>query len=109
EQEGKNASWESLIAWQMENENSHFPIERHTPVYPKQAIAQGIVGYAVVEFSIDAKGRTQSQKAIEEFPAGVFAAPSLRAIKRFKYAPILGPDGKVIERDQVTNKFTFTL
>lgn len=70
------------------------PIKRTHPKYPESAARKRISGYTVVEFDIAEDGRVINPKVIESIPGKVFDKSSIRAIKRWKYAPLLNTKGE---------------
>ena len=50
------------------------PLVRVEPVYPPRALAQGVEGWALVEFTITPAGTTKDVKAVESQPPGIFDA-----------------------------------
>jgi protein TonB len=63
------------------------PVVKVRPVYPARAQQQGIEGYVLVQFSIDALGRVVDVQVIEAEPRGMFERAALKAVERFRYKP----------------------
>jgi TonB family protein len=57
------------------------------PVYPRQALEDGIEGTVRVRINVDTDGRVKSAEVIESTPAGVFDAATLAAVKRWRFKP----------------------
>ncbi len=105
--ENKTIKWSQLVAWKKNIADQPLPIKKVPPLYPDSAIAKGINGYAVAEYTVDVHGRTKNITIIEEYPKGYFGKVSIKAARRFLYRPYVGPDGVAVERHQVRNRFTF--
>jgi TonB family protein len=57
------------------------------PVYPPQARSQGIEGYAVVRYDVDAEGRVGNVRVVESSPRGVFDESARQAVSRWQFRP----------------------
>lgn len=67
------------------------PILTVPPDYPDRALARGIEGFVVVEFTITAAGTIADAVVVRAHPPGIFEQSALRAIARYKYKPrVLG-------------------
>ncbi len=84
------------------------PIVKVGAVYPAQARDQGIEGYVVVEFRVDADGATRDAQVVEAQPPGVFEAAALRAVGRYKYKPRVEA-GVPVAVSGIRNRLTFAL
>jgi len=78
------------------------------PAYPRNALAKGIEGYVIVEYTVTAIGTTRDIRVIESDPQGVFEEASIAAASRFKYQPRVIA-GSSTEVTGVRNLFTFVL
>jgi TonB family protein len=68
-------------------------------VYPPEAHAQGIEGYVIVQYDVDATGRVINAEVIEAEPAGVFDAAALETVSSWRFRPARGSrQPEVIER-----------
>jgi tetratricopeptide (TPR) repeat protein len=61
--------------------------------YPDAAYLYGFGGWAVVEFDIDASGRTANQRPVIAWPPFVLGDAVAKGVKRFKYQQTYRPDG----------------
>ncbi|WP_241301362.1 energy transducer TonB [Microbulbifer elongatus] len=89
------------------------PIYKPAPRYPRRAMARGIEGYVVVEFTISKSGSVKNPRVVGGFdvtgvPTGVFDRSALNAVARFKYRPTM-VDGKPIEKHGVRNRISYKL
>ena len=82
------------------------PIQRAKPSYPSAARQAGVIGYVLLEFTINKRGSTEDIKIIEANPAGYFEQSALSAMKRLRYRPIK-VDGKAIRLPNMRYQFTF--
>ncbi|MDB1125712.1 energy transducer TonB [Vibrio algarum] len=65
------------------------PLHRKEPDYPKKALQRKIEGYVVVSFDIDRSGKPENIIIEESYPSRVFNREALRALKKWKYQPML--------------------
>jgi len=65
------------------------PLVRVEPVYPPRALSQGIGGYVDVEFTITPVGTVSDVVVIDSDPPYIFDRSVLRAVRKFRYAPML--------------------
>lgn len=68
-------------------EREYRALSRPEPAYPHQALARGIEGYVVLEFTVTAAGTTRDLRVLEASPTDVFDAAALAAARRFRYQP----------------------
>jgi len=68
-------------------EREYRALSRPKPAYPPQALARGIEGYVVLEFTVTAAGTTRDPRVLEASPADVFDAAALAAAREFRYEP----------------------
>lgn len=61
--------------------------------YPIEAIRLGFGGWTVVEFDIDASGRTLNQRPLIAWPPFIFGDPAAKNIKGFRYQQSYRPEG----------------
>ncbi len=55
--------------------------------YPAEARAQGLEGYVVVRYDVDAEGRVVNPRVIEAVPSGVFDAAALETVSTWRFRP----------------------
>ena len=66
-----------------------------TAAYPDSALRDGIKGYVIVEFTLNAKGQASDPKIIEASPPRVFDSAALVAVRRSRFDTAeLGATGK---------------
>lgn len=82
-----NASTTTPIAPEFSSDAGLLPLVKVSPVYPAQALAEGIAGFVELEFTVDDKGRTTDAKVIESMPAKIFDDAALRALTHYRYKP----------------------
>lgn len=100
----------------------YLPILKVQPMYPYLALQRQLVGWVLVEFTVDEIGKVVDPvvldhcvKAWRPFegacynrPGTIFDGPALAATVRFKYRPKV-IDGQTIATTGVKNMFTFEL
>lgn len=89
------------------------PIYKAAPRYPRRALARGIEGHVVVEFTISKSGGVKNPRVVGGYtaagkPTTVFNNAALNAVERFKYRPTIS-DGQAIEKHGVRNRITFKM
>lgn len=57
------------------------------PIYPHGALARGVSGQVIVQYTVDMAGRTRHLQVISSKPGVVFTRAALNAIRRWRYAP----------------------
>jgi TonB family protein len=75
------------------------------PVYPQEALAQGIRGIVILDIVVDAQGKVESTSVVRSVPGLDEAA--ITAARQWEYAPTK-VDGKLV-RVRVTVPITFAL
>jgi len=101
-------------------DGEYIPLFKVTPIYPRRAQERGIMGYAIVSFTITETGTVENPQPLEGAcgdptnPDTVFRSCSIfnsaasRAAVKLKYKPKI-VDGKAVRVDEVPHKFTFIL
>jgi protein TonB len=90
-------------------EGDYLPIVKVAPIYPQRALARGIEGYCVVQYTVTRQGTIRDPFVIEEqCTNSMFHRPSLQAALKFKYKPRV-IDGQTVEVPGVQNKFTYVI
>jgi len=90
-------------------EGDYLPIVKVAPIYPQRALAHGIEGYCVVQYTVTRQGTIRDPLVIEEqCTNSMFHRPSLQAALKFKYKPRV-IDGQAVEVPGVQNKFTYVI
>lgn len=88
-------------------EGDVIPIVRIEPQFPREALLEGISGYVVVEFTIEADGSVSDPKVVESEPRRMFDRNAVRAIYKWKFKPRI-IDGKPVAR-RATQRLEFNL
>ncbi len=70
-------------------DGDYLPLVRVPPQYPTRALQRGIEGWALLEFTVDARGNVveESIEVIDAEPPNIFDRSAIRAVSRFKYQP----------------------
>ena len=63
------------------------PFLTPAPEYPQRALARGVEGWVLVQFTISAAGGVWNPRVVNADPPGVFDAAALRAVMRYRYRP----------------------
>jgi protein TonB len=104
------------------SDGEYLPILKVQPNYPQRALERGLVGWVVVEFTVDEIGRvidpividncvltwTPKLEQCADRPNKAFDKSALKAVTRFKYKPKV-LDGQAIATVGVRNMITFEL
>ena len=69
------------------SDREEMPLVRVEPVYPPRALARGVEGWVLVEFTITAAGTTADVRAVKADPERVFDAAAVKAVESWKYNP----------------------
>ena len=67
-------------------------VKNVSPKYPASAHRKGTVGYVLLEYSVDERGRAQDVVVVESMPQSTFDRSSIRALKasRFEKTQVSG-------------------
>lgn len=84
------------------------PIVRIPPQYPQTALARGIEGWVLVEFTITRTGTVADERVVDAEPGVIFNRETLRAIRRWKYQPKT-ENGKPIPQYNMREIFHFRI
>ena len=104
------------------SDGEYLPILKVQPTYPQRALERGLVGWVVVEFTVDEIGRVIDPIVIDncvlvwspklqqcaDSPRPTFDKSAIAAAARFKYKPKV-VDGHPIATAGVRNMITFEL
>lgn len=63
------------------------PIDRSPPRYPFRAERKGVMGWAIVEYTVRPDGTTSDIRLIDAAPEGYFEDSAVIAVKGWKYEP----------------------
>lgn len=75
------------------------------PDYPAAARARGIAGTVTVAYTVDTQGATSRVRVVSAEPAGIFNRDAVRAVKRWRYAPVIVADAAVAVPTRATIRF----
>ncbi len=101
-------------------DGEYIPLFKVTPIYPRRAQERGIMGYAVVAFTITETGTVENAVPLEGMcgdptnpetvyrQCSIFNSAASRAALKLKYKPKI-VDGKAVRVEEVPHKFTFIL
>ncbi|MBC6905613.1 energy transducer TonB [Saccharophagus sp. K07] len=78
------------------------------PSYPAVAANKGIEGYVDVEFDVTPTGATDNIRVIAAVPPKVFDAETIRAVKRWKFSPVIR-DGQPIAYKGLVHRVNFEM
>jgi TonB family protein len=83
------------------------PISMDAPSYPTEAQRAGTVGYVTVAFTIRADGSVDDVEVVEDQPRGIFRRAAQRAVRRWRFEPII-VNGRATEY-RVQHRIDFNL
>ena len=89
-----------LGGWSADNpgvDGDVIPIVRIDPQWPRQALLDGISGYVILEFTIEADGSVSDAVVVESQPRRLFDRNAIRAIYKWKFKPRV-IDGRPVAR-----------
>ncbi|MEK9649996.1 MAG: TonB family protein [Gammaproteobacteria bacterium] len=101
-------------------DGEYIPLFKVTPIYPRRAQERGIMGYAIVAFTITETGTVEdvvplegwcgdpTDEASEYRECSIFNSAAERAALKLKYKPKI-VDGNAVKVYDVPHKFTFIL
>lgn len=90
-------------------EGDYLPIVKVAPIYPQRALARGVEGFCVVQYTVTRNGTIRDPFVIEDqCTSSMFHRSSIEAALKFKYKPRV-LDGEAVEVPGVQNKFTFEI
>jgi protein TonB len=88
-------------------DGDYLPIVKIAPIYPSGALAQGLEGYVVVQFTVARSGAVKDVVIIESTDS-LFEHAAIEAAYKFKYRPRV-VRGESIEVPGVRNKISFDI
>jgi protein TonB len=90
-------------------EGDYLPIVKVAPIYPQRALARGIEGFCVVQYTVTRNGTIREPFVLEDqCSSSMFHRASIEAALKFKYKPRV-IDGEAVEVPGVQNKFTYEI
>lgn len=78
------------------------------PAYPASAANKGIKGYVDVQFDVAATGATDNIVIIASVPPSVFDRETIKAVKRWKFNPVI-KDGRAVAYKGVVQRVHFEM
>ena len=90
------------------SDGEYLPIVKVAPIYPRRALARGIEGFVILEFTVTPQGTVVDPKVVRAEPEGIFNQAAIDAAKKFKYKPRV-IDGKAVSVPGVQNQITFKM
>lgn len=84
------------------------PVVRVAPLYPKAAAESRTEGYVIIDFRIGTAGQVVNPKIVESYPPGVFDRTALKAVRKWRYKPLV-VDGEAVEAEVEPVKLDFRL
>ena len=84
------------------------PLVRISPDYPPRALARGIEGWVIVQFTISETGTVKNAVVVEAEPGDIFNEAALKAVVRWRYNPRV-EGGVAVERVGVQTIIRFQL
>jgi protein TonB len=85
-----------------------FAIVKVEPVYPRIALANGVEGFAVVEYTVTSQGTTRHHRVIDSEPDGVFEKAAVQAAEKFRYKPRYS-HGEPVDVRGIRSRFIFEI
>ena len=76
------------------------PLVRVPPQYPPQAAREGIEGFVVLRYDISATGAVMNAEVIDSEPKRIFDRHALKALRKWKFNPMLDNGGAQVQRNQ---------
>ncbi len=90
-------------------EGDYLPIVKVAPIYPQRALARGLEGFCVVQYTVTKNGTIRDPFVVEDqCTSSMFHRASVEAALKFKYKPRV-IDGVAVEVPGVQNKFTYEI
>lgn len=78
------------------------------PAYPAVAANRGLEGFVDVEFDVTETGATANVRILQAQPAKVFDRETIKAVKRWKFSPVMR-DGKPVAYFGVVQRVHFQM
>ncbi|RCU45287.1 TonB family protein [Corallincola holothuriorum] len=106
--ENRCEGFEATPAYQLEGaaRKSVVPVSRVSPQYPGRNGKPGKPGFAKVILDVNAEGEPINIQIVESWPNARYGKATMRAIKQWKYQPLILDDKAVVSLcHQVTMNF----
>jgi protein TonB len=81
------------------------PLHVTDPVYPPQALRNGVEGWVEVEFTITEQGLVRDVEVLGAEPRGVFESAAITAVGKWRFEPRIANGRPVAQRSVVTLRF----
>lgn len=91
-----------------DNVTDAYPLERPAPPYPRELANAELDGVAVLQFSVDERGRVVDPEVLFSIPYAEFGEAAIDAVDRWRYEP-KRVDGEPVRRDGVVVHFNFVM
>ena len=103
-------------------DREYTPLNKVAPTYPRRAQERGVMGYALVEFTVTDTGSVEDAVAIEGYcsyrdpydpgtelrTCSMFNSASVRAALKLKYKPLIF-NGQAVPVHGVRHRLSYTL
>ncbi len=101
------ASNEKSLAKQSNEDRNFLPhLGRTRPIYPREALQEGVEGYVVVQFDVTEDGTVENAVVLESDPPDVFDSSATKAALDFRFRPKI-IDGSPVRVEGVKRKIVF--
>lgn len=87
---------------------SAMPMYRTQPNYPVKAQIEGVEGWVLLKYDVDASGTLSNISVMDSQPRKIFDREAMRALKKWKFKPALSNGQPVASRGQ-TVKIEFNM
>lgn len=94
----------SAVAQELEE---YLPLVKAAPIYPPEAVAIGLEGYVIVEFTVNEEGRVEDLFIVES-SSPLFEQAALDAAREFEYKPRM-INGVPVKVPGIRNRITFVV
>ena len=102
----KTVTPEPVSVAKTSNNQMAIPQYRMEPNYPHQALKRNIEGFVLLTFDIGVTGRPENIKIKEAQPARIFNREAIRALKHWKYQPLIeNGDARIYPNQQIKLEF----
>ncbi|WP_223671290.1 energy transducer TonB [Kangiella shandongensis] len=102
---GVSIGLEGMLAVQ---DASVMPMYRTQPNYPVKAQIEGVEGWVLLKYDVDASGTLSNISVMDSEPRKIFDREAMRALKKWKFKPALSNGQSVASRGQ-TVKIEFNM
>jgi len=104
--QAKSSTPKALPVAKVSDNQMAVPQYRMEPKYPYQALKRQIEGFVLLSFDIGVNGRPENIKVEEANPSRIFNREAIRALKNWKYQPLIENGvAKVYPNQQIKLEF----